>query len=76
MPIFRISKLDYKPGGAGNLAANFAALGVNTMIAGVWGGDSDWNSIILEKAMNMRNIDCSGMVTGARTPTFEKYFFI
>ena len=57
MPIFRISKLDYKPGGAGNLAANFAALGVNTTIAGAWGGDSDWNRIILEKAMNMRNIN-------------------
>ena len=75
MPIFRIDKTDYKPGGAGNLAANFAALGIKTRIAGVWGDNNDWNRFILEKALDMRKIDSSGMVTGAKTPTFEKYYF-
>lgn len=75
LPIFRISKVEYKPGGAGNLAANFAALGVKTRIAGVWGDSSDWDRLILERGLSIRKIDTAGMVTGARTPTFEKYFF-
>jgi len=76
LPIFRISQVDYKPGGAGNLASNFAALGVRTKIAGVWGDSEDWNRVILESGLNIRGIDTTGMVTGARTPTFEKYFFL
>ena len=75
MPIFRINRVDYKPGGAGNLAANFAALGIKTTIAGVWGDSGDWNRSILERELNIRKVDVSGMVTGARTPTFEKYYF-
>jgi rfaE bifunctional protein kinase chain/domain len=75
LPIFRIKKVDYKPGGAGNLAANFAALGVKTKIAGVWGNDGDWDRVILENRLKNADIDTSGMVTGARTPTFEKYYF-
>ena len=46
LPIFRISQVDYKPGGAGNLASNFAALGVRTKIAGVWGDSEDWNRVM------------------------------
>ncbi len=75
MPIFRIDEVHYKPGGAGNLAANFAALGVKTGIAGVWGGSDDWSRLILKSGLDTRKIDTAGMVTGTRTPTFEKYFF-
>jgi D-beta-D-heptose 7-phosphate kinase/D-beta-D-heptose 1-phosphate adenosyltransferase len=75
MPIFRIDEVNYKPGGAGNLASNFAALGIKTTAAGVWGDSSDWNRLVLEESFRIRGIDDSGMVTGARTPTFEKYYF-
>ena len=75
MPIFRIDVVNYKPGGAGNLAANFAALGIKTTVAGVWGNSSDWNRLILQEKFGTRKINDSGMVTGARTPTFEKYYF-
>jgi bifunctional ADP-heptose synthase (sugar kinase/adenylyltransferase) len=74
LPIFRIDRVNYKPGGAGYLASSFAVLGIETIAAGVWGDREDSNRLILEEKLNASRIDTSGMVEGARTPTFEKYY--
>ncbi len=74
LPIFRIVEVDYRPGGAANLAYNFAALGVRTSVMGVWGNRTDWHRLILEEKLNACRINTAGMVEGARTPTFEKYY--
>jgi len=75
MPIFRMHREFYNPGGAGNLACNFAALGVKTEVAGVWGTEEDWNRRILEHEFHKRGVGTSGMVEGGRTPKFEKCYF-
>jgi bifunctional ADP-heptose synthase (sugar kinase/adenylyltransferase) len=75
LPIFHMTQEMYNPGGAGNLAANFAALGVKTTVAGIWGGVHDWNRKILEEEFLGRRINPIGMVEGGRTPKFEKSYF-
>jgi len=75
LPIFRNDRILYGPGGAGNLAANFAALGLDTTVAGIWGDDSDPHRRILEEEFKKRKINPLGMVVGSRTPTFEKFYF-
>lgn len=75
LPIFRIARESYNPGGAGNLACNFAALGLRVKVAGVWGNKDDWNRKILADEFHKRGIDTSGMVEGGRTPKFEKCYF-
>ncbi|MBM3213114.1 hypothetical protein FJZ33_12890 [Candidatus Poribacteria bacterium] len=74
LPIFRTDIETYSPGGGGNLCSCFAALGVNTIAAGVWGPEEDFNRYILEAEFRKRNIDISGMVVGSRTPTFGKVY--
>ena len=48
LPIFRTEIEKYNPGGGGNLSVCFSALGVKTIIAGIWGDDDDVNRYILE----------------------------
>jgi len=74
LPIFRTETEKYNPGGGGNLSVCFSALGVKTIIAGVWGNEDDYNRYILEQSFRRRNIDTRGMVTGSRTPTYGKLY--
>lgn len=74
LPIFRTEIEKYNPGGGGNLSVCFSALGVKTIIAGMWGNEEDYNRYILEKSFQRRNIDTRGMVTGSRTPTYGKLY--
>lgn len=75
LPIFKVERETFNPGGAGNLAACFRSLGVNTTVAGVWGGQNDMYQRRLSYEFTSRLIDISGMVTGMSTPTFEKLYF-
>ena len=74
LPIFRTEIEKYNPGGGGNLSVCFSALGVKTVIAGIWGDDDDVNKYILESSFRKKNIDTSGMIEGSRTPTFGKVY--
>jgi D-beta-D-heptose 7-phosphate kinase/D-beta-D-heptose 1-phosphate adenosyltransferase len=74
LPIFRTEIEKYSPGGGGNLAVCFSALGVRTVIAGIWGIQCDINRNILESSFNRKKIDTSGMIDGSRTPTFGKIY--
>ena len=70
-PILRLRESKYIPGGAGNLAMNFAKFGVDTTILGIWGGE---HGAILKEKFEEAGIDTRGMIEGLRTPTFEKFF--
>jgi len=75
LPIFRVAHEVFGPGGAGNLAANYSTLGIGTSVAGVWGYPTDPHRRLLEMRFDELGIDATGMVEGASTPTFEKYYF-
>lgn len=75
LPIFRVAHEVFGPGGAGNLAANYATLSVGTTVAGIWGYPTDPHRRLLEMQFGDLGINTTGMVEGARTPTFEKYYF-
>ena len=74
LPIFRTEIEKYSPGGGGNLAVCFSALGVRTAVVGIWGDKDDVNRYILESLFHRKNIDTSGMIEGLRTPTFGKVY--
>lgn len=74
LPIFRTEIEKYSPGGGGNLAVCFSALGVRTAVVGIWGSKDDVNRYILELSFRKKNIDTSGMIEGSRTPTFGKIY--
>jgi fructose-1-phosphate kinase PfkB-like protein len=59
----------WHPGGGGNLAAGFSALGATTTVVGAWGG---WHKDILEYTLAAAQVRYDGMVVAARTPVFEK----
>lgn len=48
VPIVNIKQMDERPGGAGNVALNIAALGVNTTLIGITGKD-DASRILMEQ---------------------------
>lgn len=75
LPIFKIKTEQYGPGGAGNLLANFGTLDVPVTAIGVWGDVTDRHRVILEGSFRSYGVDVSGMVVGARTPTFEKFYY-
>lgn len=75
LPIFKVGTERYGPGGAGNLLSNFGALNVPVTAIGVWGDTTDRHRVILEGSFRESGVDVSGMVVGARTPTFEKFYY-
>lgn len=75
LPIFKVATERYGPGGAGNLLSNFGELNVPVTAIGVWGDTTDRHRVILEGSFRERGVDVSGMVVGARTPTFEKFYY-
>lgn len=75
LPIFKVATEKYGPGGAGNLLSNFGWLNVPVTAVGVWGDAKDRHRVILEASLRSSGVDVFGMVTGARTPTFEKFYY-
>lgn len=56
IPVVHVRKTEEKPGGAGNVALNVAALGAKATLLGMVGNDTDGDS--LEKMLNNNNINC------------------
>lgn len=75
LPIFKIAIERYGPGGAGNLLANLVGLNVPAVAVGVWGDITDTHRVVLEGSFRASGVDVSGMIVGARTPTFEKLYY-
>lgn len=70
VPIAEIYEEEHRLGGAANVAANLASLGVQCELFGVIG--EDLNGAELEKYCQVRNIDTSGVVTDPSRPTTTK----
>jgi len=72
-PCYTIVGTEYKPGGAGNTAANLASLGSETELISVIGEDE--NAQILKKSLTSLSIPCY-VITDKNRPTIVKERFI
>lgn len=70
VPVVLIKQQNERIGGAGNVAANLAQLGVHTRIAGCVGKDSEATSLIA--MMNEMGITTSGVLQTEHRPTTAK----
>jgi D-beta-D-heptose 7-phosphate kinase/D-beta-D-heptose 1-phosphate adenosyltransferase len=69
VPVLRHSRTTAVAGGAANVAANLAGLGVQAVLAGFWGADKEREE--LAALLKAARIDASGMVE-CRIPTISK----
>ena len=60
VPIVEVNNIDFRPGGAANVALNLSSLGCNVIIIGVIGSDSDGENLL--NLLNKYKIDCSNIV--------------
>ena len=65
VPVVNVGEVDDRPGGAGNVAVNLAALGVQTTLSGLAGDDE--HAKILRKAVEARGVRWSVMPCEAET---------
>lgn len=70
VPVLTMEKEFFAPGGAGNVAANIAALGGKVFVAGVIGKDEAGNVLI--KQLEARKIGTTGVVKIANGLTTQK----
>jgi D-glycero-beta-D-manno-heptose-7-phosphate kinase len=70
VPVVLFDKQEYRLGGAGNVAANVAALGGRVELVGVVGADAE--SAMLRHELEARAIGVDGLVTDAGRPTTRK----
>ncbi len=68
--ILRHEHTETAPGGAGNCAANLAALGANVSLVSVIGKDEPGQ--ILSRKLNEAGVDCSGVLESAERRTTTK----
>ena len=65
VPVVNVGEVDDRPGGAGNVAVNLAALGVETTLSGLAGDDE--HAKVLRKAVEKRGVRWSVMPCEAET---------
>ncbi len=70
VPVVQVRRRSYVPGGAGNVAANAAALGARVLIAGVVG--SDHNGERLKTVLAERAVETSALVSETSRVTTTK----
>ena len=70
VPILKVTKNEYRCGGAGSVAADIAALGARPYCIGVIGDDQ--NSEILQKKLTEIGADITGLLTVRHHPTTSK----
>ena len=70
VPVVRKQRTTLQPGGAGNTAANLAALGARVTLFGVTGKDSHADE--LRTALTAHGVDAGGLVVDASRPTTTK----
>lgn len=69
VPVVHIGTEEYRPGGAGNVALNIAALGGNSTIMGIIGADSAAN--ILQQQLQANAVNCA-LIVSLNNPTISK----
>jgi D-beta-D-heptose 7-phosphate kinase/D-beta-D-heptose 1-phosphate adenosyltransferase len=68
VPVVHVNKEEMRLGGAANVAANTAALGVQTILMGLVGEDA--NAALMQQLLNQRHISADlQQVTGSKTIT-------
>ncbi|MFB0555016.1 MAG: D-glycero-beta-D-manno-heptose 1-phosphate adenylyltransferase [Phycisphaerae bacterium] len=70
VPVLKVTKREYRCGGAGSVAADIAALGARPSCLGVIGDDQ--NSEILKQKLTEIGADISGLHTVSNHPTISK----
>jgi D-beta-D-heptose 7-phosphate kinase / D-beta-D-heptose 1-phosphate adenosyltransferase len=70
VPVVRKQRTTLQPGGAGNTAANLAALGARVSLFGVTGTDSHAED--LRAALGAHGVDIGGLIADAGRPTTTK----
>jgi len=70
VPVVRKQRTTLQPGGAGNTAANLAALGARVTLFGVTGKDSHADE--LRTALTAHGVDAGGLVVDPSRPTTTK----
>ena len=70
VPVVRKQRTTLQPGGAGNTAANLAALGARVSLFGVMGKDSHADD--LKAALSAYGVETSGLMADASRPTTTK----
>ena len=70
VPVVEVERESDSLGGAGNVAANLAALGAAPLLFGVVGGDAD--GARLRESLAARGLDLRGLVTDPERPTTVK----
>ena len=70
VPVVRKQRTTLQPGGAGNTAANLAALGARVSVFGVTGTDSHAGD--LKAALKAHGVETTGLVADAGRPTTTK----
>lgn len=71
VPVVRVAAEKVVPGGAANVAANLAALGLDVILVGLAGEDAT-RSTLLDALAALSHIDTSGIVTVTGRPTTRK----
>lgn len=74
VPVMVKEKEEYLPGGAGNVAANFASLGVETYLAGVIGKDR--HASLLKKSLRKLRVNYDYLFETDKIPTATKIRFV
>ncbi len=70
VPVVRVSHESVVPGGAGNVAANLAALGADVRAIGILGRDEAARQ--LQNALEQRGVDTTGLIADGARPTSQK----
>ncbi len=70
VPVVRKQRTTLQPGGAGNTAANLAALGARVSLFGVTGQDSHADE--LRAALSVHGVETGGLIADAGRPTTTK----
>ncbi len=70
VPIVEINSMEYRPGGAANVALNLAALGVKAELVGITGQDSQAET--LKNLLQKQGIGTEGLFADPKRPTTLK----
>ena len=70
VPVVEVEKMDYRLGGAANVAANVAALGANVKLVGIVGNDNYGREMI--SLLEGKSIPTDGLVEDGSRPTTLK----
>jgi D-beta-D-heptose 7-phosphate kinase/D-beta-D-heptose 1-phosphate adenosyltransferase len=70
VPVVDVQQEEFMPGGAGNVAANIAALGGRPLLVSLVGEDAEGERLL--DALRARGVDVSGVVADGGRPTILK----